>query len=65
MRPWRCDTSAMAGVLACLVGCTLGGPPSLEPRDSYPRAKETRKKSPTLTGLVVSTERFLDVAYAD
>jgi hypothetical protein len=46
-------------------GCTLGGPPSLEPRDSYPHVKETRSKSPTLTGLVVSTERFLDLTYSD
>jgi len=48
-----------------LAGCALGGPSSLEPKESYPRAKEVRRKSPTLTGLVVSTERFLDATYPD
>ncbi|HXX93035.1 MAG TPA: hypothetical protein VEN81_05340 [Planctomycetota bacterium] len=51
--------------LSAGAGCTLGGPPTLEPRETYPHGKEIRRKSLTLTGLVILTERFLDLNLGD
>lgn len=55
------------GILGILLlaGCAFGGPSSLEPKETYPHAKEVRRKSPGLAALVVSTERFLDATYPD
>jgi len=62
--PWSLGTLLLAGLMAS-AGCTLGGPPSLEPSASYPHPKEIHRKSPLLTGLVISTEKFVDLNLGD